>query len=182
MGLMSFFRRPDPAQQAAPALYGAIVAQARNPTIYADLGVPDTVDGRFDMIVAHAMLVMRRLRQDGAPGQAMAQELFDYMFKDMDRSLRELGVGDMSIGKHVKKMARAFYGRAEEIEQAMDGDAAALDAALAGTVFRKAPAAPAQVRALGRYLTTAVAALGQVSSADVARGALVWPTVELPAS
>ena len=90
------------------ALYFALLQQARHAVFFRDWGVPDTVDGRFDMIVLHAMLVIRRLRQGGAEGQAVAQEMFDRMFLDFDRSLRELGVGDMSIGKQIKKMGKAF--------------------------------------------------------------------------
>jgi cytochrome b pre-mRNA-processing protein 3 len=179
MGLFSFFKRTTPAQEAAKAIYGAVVAQARNPLFYAELGVPDTVDGRFDMIVAHAMLVMRRLRVEGEAGAETAQELFDYMFKDMDRSLRELGVGDMSIGKHIKKMSKAFYGRAEEYEKGIDGSDAEMAAALRANVFRKATPSPKQLQVVGAYLRAAAARLAQVESSSVTRGALPWPVIDL---
>jgi cytochrome b pre-mRNA-processing protein 3 len=178
MGLFSFLRKADPAAPAGRALYDAIVAQARQKAFYARLAVPDTVDGRFDMIVTHAMLVMRRLRQEGEAGAAIAQELFDHMFRDMDRSLRELGVGDMSIGKHIKKMARAFYGRAEAVERALEGSDADLDTALMANVFRKSEASPGQVRALGDYLRAAAQRLSPLPFDDLRRGALAWPAVE----
>ena len=76
-------------------LYDTIVAQSRLPAFYQAGGVPDSVDGRFDLIVLHAVLVTRRLGGAGEPGKALAQELFDLMFADMDRSLREMGVGDL---------------------------------------------------------------------------------------
>ncbi len=123
-------------------LYASIVEKARDPAFYGVLGVPDTVDGRFDMIVLHLMLVLRRLRGQGEAAERRGQELFDLMFKDMDQSLRELGVGDMSVGKHVKRMAQAFYGRAERYEAGLDARIAnpadgALAAALTENIFRK---------------------------------------------
>lgn len=130
-------RQPDPVVQA---LYGQLVAQSRCPAFYRDLGVPDTLDGRFDLLSLHAALLINRLAADRAPqSHALAQALFDLMFTDMDRSLRETGVGDMMIGKHVKRMADAFHGRARTYDEALAQDAttplmAALDRNLYGTV------------------------------------------------
>ncbi|WP_374466727.1 ubiquinol-cytochrome C chaperone family protein, partial [Ferrovibrio sp.] len=92
------------------ALYRAIVAQSRQAGFYREHGVPDSLDGRFDMIVLHSFLVMRRLRRIGAAAEPLSQQLFDLMFADMDSNLREIGVGDLSVGKKVKAMAQAFYG------------------------------------------------------------------------
>lgn len=89
-------------------LYEAIVAAARRPQPYAEWGVADTLDGRFDMICLHAFLVLDRLK--GGAG-ALRQNLVDELFHDMDRSLREMGVGDVSVGKKVRKMAEVLYGR-----------------------------------------------------------------------
>jgi cytochrome b pre-mRNA-processing protein 3 len=102
------------ARHAVPAdrLYGAAVAQARNPAFYVECRVPDTLDGRFDLIVLHLCLLIRRLRREGETGATLAQALFDTTFDDMDRSLREMGVGDLGVGRRVKAMASAFYGRA----------------------------------------------------------------------
>jgi cytochrome b pre-mRNA-processing protein 3 len=99
-----FVKKPS----SAAALYAAIVAAARQPKFYADWGVPDTVDGRFDMIVLHLYLVLQRLKVE-AP--ELSQTLSETFFSDMDRSLREMGVGDLSVGKKVRKMAEAFSGR-----------------------------------------------------------------------
>jgi cytochrome b pre-mRNA-processing protein 3 len=165
--------RPAPARAAAQALYLTAVGQARRPGFYTDLGVPDTVDGRFDMIVVHVMLLIRRMRAGGEAGRRVSQELFDYMFQDMDRSLREAGVGDLSVGKHVKKMAKAFYGRAEAYETAIDtaaaGDVTALAAALTENIYRHgAPAdAPAQ---LANYVLRADRYLQQQPVDDVVAG------------
>ena len=89
-------------RRTARDLYGRIVDQARDPEYYASFGVPDTLDGRFDMLVLHAFLVIRRLQRGGDAGEALAQHLFDALIDDMDRSLREIGVGDLSVGKKVK--------------------------------------------------------------------------------
>jgi cytochrome b pre-mRNA-processing protein 3 len=126
--------------EASQALYLAAVAKARDPRLYLDHGVADTVDGRFDLVVLHVMLVMRRLRSAGDTGMQVSQELFDYMFLDMDRSLREMGVGDLSVGKHIRKMAKAFYSRAAQIEAGLDAaqgrDMSALITALRETIYR----------------------------------------------
>jgi cytochrome b pre-mRNA-processing protein 3 len=177
MTFLSFFRRLVADRPQIVALYGSIVAQARQPAFYGALGVPDTLDGRFDMIVVHATLVMRRLRSVNATPYDVAQELLNYLFKDMDRSLREVGVGDMSIGKHVKKMAKAFYGRAEEYEKGLDGSATALNDALIQNVYRKAAPTPDQLAALSRYLLAADQSLRGAADADVLDARLPWTTV-----
>src|SRR5580692_7275438 len=89
-------------------LYGAAVAAAREPYCYAEHGVPDTLDGRFDLIGLHVFLLIDRLRFLPAPGQALAQAAFDAMFGDMDTALREMGVGDLSVGRRVRAMWEAF--------------------------------------------------------------------------
>jgi cytochrome b pre-mRNA-processing protein 3 len=123
-----FARRPNSAE----ALYAAIVAAARRPKFYAELSVPDTVDGRFDMIVLHMFLVLRRLK-DETP--ELCQNLTDTFFKDMDRSLREMGVGDLSVGKKVRKMAEAFHGRLNAYAKALGQGDTALAESLERNVY-----------------------------------------------
>jgi cytochrome b pre-mRNA-processing protein 3 len=144
MILSLFKRKVSPSPVAA--VYGAIVAAARHPRFYAEWGVPDTVDGRYDMIVLHSTLVLDRLSGEGeeAPARRFAQELTDAVFADMDRSLREMGVGDLSVGKKVRRMAEVFYGRAQAYRPALAGqDAEALAEALHRNVF--AGAGPQEV-------------------------------------
>jgi cytochrome b pre-mRNA-processing protein 3 len=136
MILKRLFQRAPTAQRSS---YEAIVAAARHPVFYADWEVPDTLDGRFDMISLHAFLVLDRLK--GAEPQ-FRQALVDEMFADMDRSLREMGVGDLSVGKKVRKMAEVFYGRVSAYDQALAGPPGALEAALARNVFPDAPESP----------------------------------------
>ena len=120
----------------ARSLYGELVELARAPVLYADWGVPDTVDGRLEMISLHAALVMRRLAGVDEAGQALAQALFDVMFADVDRNLRELGVGDLSVGKKVKRIAESFFGRAAALERALaNGDTEAIAGILMRNVY-----------------------------------------------
>ncbi|MFT6558334.1 ubiquinol-cytochrome C chaperone family protein [Sneathiella sp.] len=116
---------------AAQELYKEIVRQARQPEFYIAAEVPDTVDGRYEMIALHAFLLMRRLKIDGDESLIkLSQAVFDLMFADMDQSLREIGVGDLSVGKRIKEMAKVFYGRVVAYEQALNGDGETLETAL----------------------------------------------------
>ncbi len=130
-------------------LYCAAVAAARAPIFYADLGVPDTLDGRFDLVGLHVFLLIRRLGALPPPGADLAQAVFDAMFSDMDVNLREIGVGDMSVGKKVKMMWEAFHGRSAAYQAALaNADHADLEAALARNVWRgAAPAGQAAILA-----------------------------------
>ncbi len=123
-------------RRAAEALYGAAMAQSRRPELFRELEIPDTLDGRFDALVLHMVLVLRRLKREGEAARELSQELFDLMFADMDRSLREMGVGDHSIGRRVKQMISAFYGRAQAYEEALDGGEDTLETALSRNVYR----------------------------------------------
>ena len=112
-------RAHDARRRIAQQLYHAVVTQARSPVWYRDLGVPDTPEGRFEMIALHVALVVRRLRQEGVAGQALGQLLFDVMFADLDGSLRELGVSDLSVGAYVKRLAGNFYARLAALDEGL---------------------------------------------------------------
>lgn len=107
-----FFGRNE-GREVALSAYRVLVAQARSPEFYRNAGVADTLDGRFDMLVLHVFLVLFRLKSEGEEGKAFGTALLDALFLDMDESLREIGIGDMSVGKKIKTMASAFYGRVE---------------------------------------------------------------------
>lgn len=115
------------------AVYNAIVAQSRQEQFYADWSVSDTVTGRFDMICLHMCLVLRRLRPDAGGDRDFNQALFDLFFKDMDRSLREMGVGDVSVPKRIQKMGGVFYGLLGNLTDAIDSKD---EQALVGVVER----------------------------------------------
>ncbi len=146
------------------ALYAKAVAQARLPVFYADREVPDTVDGRFDLLALHVFLMLHRLGAEGRKTKRLSQDLFDLMFGDMDRSLREMGVSDMSVGKRVKEMARAFYGRIDAYEPALS-DSAKLEEALARNLYRGNEVKPATLSAMAHYIQSQVAALAALDAA-----------------
>lgn len=178
MGILAMFRR-RPHERAGFELYGAAVGAARSPALFAALGVPDTVEGRFDLVSLHVGLVIRRLRADSdARGAPLAQAVFDAMFADMDQNLREMGVSDLSVGKRVRGMWEAFHGRALAYEAALDSaDPDALPMALERNVWRgEAPVgAAARLAAVARAQATHLA--GQGTDA-MAAGRVAFLTAE----
>jgi cytochrome b pre-mRNA-processing protein 3 len=134
------FRRRSQARIIA-ALYGAVVAQARSASFYTDYGVPDTVEGRFDLIVLHLVLLLRRLGQEAGQGtdlrRSLGQDLFDEFCRDMDANLREMGVGDLAVPKRMQRFAEAFYGRQSAYGEALAGmDGQAFEKALARNIYQ----------------------------------------------
>lgn len=143
-------------------LYTASVAAARDPYLYTDLAVPDTLDGRFDVIGLHAFLVIQRLKREPEPGPAVAQAVFDAMFSDMDINLREMGVSDLSVGKRVRAMWEAFHGRANVYATALAAhDHAALEAALARNIWRGQPVPDGSAAAMARLTLAQIACLDE---------------------
>ena len=117
-------------KDVAGRLYGDVVRQARRPEFFTNCGVPDTAQGRFAMIALHAFLVLHRLKRDRGSGVALAQGVFDAMFTDMDRNLREMGTGDLGVGPRVKALAQSFYGRISAYGAGLEGDDDVLSGAL----------------------------------------------------
>ncbi|MEE2566666.1 ubiquinol-cytochrome C chaperone family protein [Hyphobacterium marinum] len=116
------------------SLYQAAVGRARQPVIYREQGVPDTPEGRFEMICLYMSVLIERLNREGETGRAVAQETFDAMFRDLDGALREMAVGDLSVSKKIKALASHFYTALEAYTPAIkEGDAVALSSALAET-------------------------------------------------
>jgi cytochrome b pre-mRNA-processing protein 3 len=183
LGLLSLIRRGR-YERVGFELYGAAVAAARDPFLYTALGVPDTLDGRFDLIGLHAFLLIQRLKREAAPGPALAQAVFDAMFSDMDINLREMGVGDLSVGRKVRVMWEAFHGRAAIYAASMDaGDMAALDAALERNVWRGKPPPGAYTsdgatQALRRAVLAQEAQLSAQTLEALARGTVHFLSAE----
>jgi cytochrome b pre-mRNA-processing protein 3 len=163
-------RKANRHERAGFALYGAAVAAAREPWYYQSLGVPDTLDGRFDMVALYAFLLVNRLLQEPLPGPDLAQAVFDAMFSDMDNNLREIGVSDLSVGKRVRTMWEAFHGRARTYTAALQAtDRTALETALARNVWRGA--APRDAAAsLTRLMLAQTAHLADQPLAAIAGG------------
>lgn len=127
----------------AASLYTALVEQARQPAFYAQWSVPDSRDGRLEMVSLHVILVLRRLRTEGVEGRGLAQAVLDRMFEDLDRHLREWGVGDPSVGKRMKELAGSFLGRFAALEPLLaDADPGALAEVLRRNVYSEVAAPP----------------------------------------
>ena len=168
-------RRLRQRRETIDRLYGLIVAQARTPAFYADLGVPDTVSGRFDMMVLHVYLAYRRLASQSAT-RAAGQKLFDRFCADMDGTLRERGVGDLAVPRKMRAIGEAFYGRARVYDAALAAaDDAALAAALEKNVFGGASGSAAQGRRLAAYVRRTEVLLAQLGAEAIVGGSLVFP-------
>lgn len=170
---------------ATHALYAGLVAQARQPVFYASWGVPDSRGGRLEMVTLHAMLALRRLRREGPRGKALAQELLDLVCADLDRHLREWGVGDLSVGKEMKKLVQSFYARLTVLDPLLDGgDPAPIDAVLQRNVFAEAASVePAALRRLATYLIEQDRWLAGQDGASLLAGRLTFaPAPALPAT
>ena len=160
-------------------LYGAIVAQARLPIFYANLAVPDTIEGRFDLIVLHVYLLFRRLANEDKETRAIGQGIFDRFVEDMDGSLREMGTGDLAVPKRMRAMGEAFYGRATSYDDALRAtDDAALTAALLRNVYGGGVAAEDAGLKLAHYVRSAVATLAAQDAAAILRSTPAWPAAE----
>jgi cytochrome b pre-mRNA-processing protein 3 len=164
------FGRDD--RDALAPLYRSIVAAARRPVWYRSGGVPDTIDGRFDMVAAILSLVLLRLEAEGEPGRAPAAHLAELFVDDMDGQLRERGVGDVVVGKHVGKMMGALGGRLGALREALapGGD---LDGAIARNIYRGASPAPGEAQLLRDGLIALDATLAATPVREILAGA--WP-------
>ena len=177
MGVFGFLKRGR-HDRTGFELYGAAVRAARAPYFYTVLGVPDTLDGRFDMVGVHAFLLIRRLRLLPPPGEALAQAVFDAMFTDMDVNLRELGVGDLSVGRKVRAMWEAFHGRSNAYQAALAaGDIPALAAALERNLWPD-QAAGEQAARLARIVAAQDAHLADQTLDTLGKGQATFPSPE----
>ena len=171
---MTFLARLLRSDRAAPpgdALYRAIVAEARSPDWYLAGSVPDTVDGRFDVVALVLALVLIRLEADGEGARQFSADLTERFIADMDGSLRELGVGDPTVGKQVGHMVSALGGRLGAYRDALGGGAD-LEAALGRNLYRAAAVEPAAIDWAGRRVRALAARIGTVAPADLRAGAL----------
>ncbi len=158
-------------------LYGAIVAQARLPSFYVRYGVPDTVEGRFDMIVLHLFLLLRRMRQDERTG-GLAGQLIEAFCRDLDHNLREMGIGDLAVPRRMQGYLEAFYGRSDAYGSALAaGDHAAAVRALARNVFGVAEPADG-ARLLAAYMFEAARVLEAAPASALTQGRVAFPDPE----
>lgn len=179
--IFGLFKRRDPNAEIVDRLYLTVAEAARRPAFYADLGVPDTVEGRFELLTLHAFLVLRRLNALPPPARDLAQDLVDATFRQFDTALRELGVGDISVPKRMKTMAGAFLGRGRAYEEAFVDDDA-LAGALARNLFFGADPKAQAVEAMVGYVRASAAALDAVGFDDIVAARLPFPNPVLPRS
>ncbi|GAC1336422.1 MAG: ubiquinol-cytochrome C chaperone family protein [Beijerinckiaceae bacterium] len=159
-------------------LHGRIVAAARRPALFRPpYDVPDSLEGRFDLLILFAILVMRRLESLPEPGPEIAQGLADRLFEDFDPALREMGVGDLVVPKRMKKLAEAFAGRSVAYRDAITRDDAALAAAIARNIYAS-EAATAPARALTRYVSAAIMQLDQADLGRIIAPSSLFPDPE----
>ncbi|TCL70304.1 ubiquinol-cytochrome C chaperone family protein [Rhizobium sp. BK251] len=174
--LFGLFRKRSNNQAIVDRQYSALTATARMPVFYTDLNVPDTVMGRFEMLSIVMILFFRRTRTSQVSGQEIAQEIVDAFFQDIDHSIRELGIGDTSVPKRMKKLAGMFYGRLESYSAAMDGaDAEGLASALRRNIYPEQQANAPDMRRLADWMMGAEASLAAVTEAEIATGSAVMP-------
>jgi cytochrome b pre-mRNA-processing protein 3 len=172
--------KPSPVREAAELAYRRVVEHARRPAFFVDGGVPDTIDGRFELICLHAFLYLHRLKREQPQAARVGQRFFDLMFADFDRSLREMGTGDLSVGREVKRMAAAFYGRIAAYEEGLAADDSVLQSALARNLFGTAPASAAQLEAMAGYLRREAARLHGQDTAALLAGDVTFGDAPTP--
>jgi cytochrome b pre-mRNA-processing protein 3 len=183
--MFRFFRR-NPSNRSIASLYGTIVAQARAAPFYRNYGVPDTVNGRFEMVVLHTVLVLRRLESEPAPVRRIGQALFDQFCRDMDGSLREMGVGDLAVPVKMRKIGEAFYGRQAAYRAALGAPGPEpLVAALERNVFGAQTETHGALGTLGfgatrlaSYVRTAAGQLADQDGQALSRAELSFPDPE----
>lgn len=171
------FRKPRLAPSGTiEAIYGMIVTQAREPLFYRDLGVPDTVNGRFDLVLLHLWVVLRRLKS-ASSGAALSQALFDHFCNDMDDNLREMGVGDMAVPKKMQAFGEAFYGRMAAYDMALTDSREALAAAICKNLLNGEKIEKA--RQLSAYTELATARLDEMDDAALLSAKWRFPLPEM---
>ena len=161
-----------PPRGTIEAIYGMIVAQAREPLFYQGFAVPDTVNGRFDMVVVHLWMLLRRLRAT-AEGATMAQALFDRFCADMDDNLREMAVSDVAVPRRMKAFGEAFYGRSIAYDKALAEGGEGLAQALARNILNTENAASAHL--LAAYVHDAISKLDAAALSALVAGELHFP-------
>lgn len=172
--ILPLFKK-DPSKDAAHALYGAAVAAARRPPLYLEFGVEDSVEGRFELLCLHVWLVMRRLKAISDPAAArMSRRMLEAMVDNLDDSLREMGVGDLSVGKKIRALAENFYGRLNAYEATI-GASEEFTKALARNVYEAADGAMAE--RLAAYARTAAASIDAQPGAALLSGRIEFPPV-----
>ena len=165
------------AQDPRPAAE-AVLQAAREPYFFTELGVPDTFDGRYELVALHLHLLLLRLRVEGEGAERFSQGVFDFITGHFDEALREIGVGDMSVGKRAKTMTAALYGRLSAYDEGLAAnEPAVLQAALARNLFGTVEEPdPAHLAAMASFMQRAVVHLQAQPLAELAGATDLFPS------
>lgn len=170
--MLAFLKKRNPYNQAARAVYALLLERVRSAVFYTEYGVPDTFDGRFDLLMLHLFMVVNRLADEGKDGRDFNQALFDAAFADMDQTLRERGIGDMGVPKHMRRMMRAFNGRVHAYSGAMNNDDALQEALMRNLYAGQGDAS--KIKHMQDYVQRSVAALERQKLGDLLSGAVIF--------
>ena len=174
--MLNWLPRKSDLNRNAAKIYGSIVASARQETFFAAWGVPDTVEGRFEMLALQVAVVMRRLGRAGAAGTELSRAVAESFMTDLDDNMREIGVGDLAVPRKIKKAAAALYDRHRDYGAALaTADSAALSAAIQSAVAGGPVGAALDHAALARYTERLSGALAVTSDAECLAGTLPLP-------
>lgn len=178
--MLGWLKRNSVVRRTGQQLYDAIVAQARQPGFYRDLGVPDSMEGRFEVIVLHIVLALERLHREGDVGQRLGQIVLERLIADMDDALRQIGIGDMGVPRRVQRAAAAVSERARDYAPAVEPDR--LEKALLEHIYAlpeaAASASATYAKALASYMHASRKVLAGISSDDVRAGRLAFADVD----
>ncbi|PZO87061.1 MAG: ubiquinol-cytochrome C chaperone [Micavibrio aeruginosavorus] len=177
MMIFAWLEKRKARKAAAAGLYQSIVAQSRNPVFFTRMGVPDTMDGRFDLLTLHASLVLMRLRTLGSDGAKLSQAVFDQLLLSLEEALREAGIGDVGVPKHMRKMVKAFNGRVHAYEAALAQGGDAVVSSLVRNVYRGSDSGPAS-HELAAYTVAMHDAVGRQALEEFAEGRIAFPAAE----
>jgi cytochrome b pre-mRNA-processing protein 3 len=175
--VVAWFRAKSPVHGTATELYGAIVTQARQPGFYAEYRVPDTPEGRYEVLVLHVFLVLDRLKANGtSDAHNLAQHLTEVFVEDMDGSMREMGVGDLAVPRKVKKAAAGLFDRSHAYGTALKApESQPLEALLKSSIAQSGQGDGFIAAQLADYARRASRHLSQLSTQDLLDGRVSFP-------
>lgn len=178
--IFSLFRKETEQEKAANLLYEAIVTQARQPVFYIDYEVEDNVTGRFELIVLHAYMLFHRLKDEDQQTKDLGQAVFDRFFKDMDHSLREIGIGDLSVPKKIKKMAQLFYGNVKAYDDSRETSDEAFAEALSRNIYPNVDGTHGKAGTMVSYVKACTEHLAEQTIDDFAQGKIKFSDIPSP--
>ncbi|MEM7069510.1 MAG: ubiquinol-cytochrome C chaperone family protein [Pseudomonadota bacterium] len=180
--MFNIFSKHDKRINVPEQIYGIVVARARDPQLFIECELPDTVMGRFEVLALHVFLLSRRMKQEGGETAiSLSQEVFDQFVADVERALREIGIGDTSVPKRKKKMIRSFYGQIDDFDAHLDGkDRKSLVEKVNARFFEGDNAEMA--KRFATYIFTMADGLANIPFVEFKSGKFDWPAINIPES